>query len=267
MKKLSLYLGLALLMATSVSAQKITVINENATAEISIDGQYVANKSVRNYEVEPGSHVVTVKDAGKTIYSKTIQVEYGITQTINTSAFVNIPQTKYRKPSRGAKEVETKRVRESIGSFAIGGHAGPVVSGLTIRKFIDNVGFQFTGWTSSDKTGRFDMANARILYRLADTLVMNNIMSVYVGYGAGNSYDSQRTEEEGSERRVLSEWILGLEIPTYSPNAQHENVVFALLSNLDNSFLTLELSLSTITTNEVLESEGIAVSGGLLFYF
>jgi len=266
--KISIFLLLAGL-ALPAFAEKLTIINDRPEAEIFIDGRYVANKSVFNYEVDAGSHHVKVELKGKTVYSKVVEVDYGVVKTLNTSTFVNVARSPRRLPNRGPKELEAQRIREARGNIAIGAHLSSIPFGLSLKWFPTNkFGGQVVGWTSSQGNKRFDSFGGRLIYNVADALIFNQIMTFYAGVGAATNFDSTVAP---SLRTEIVEYVLGIEVPTAKPARGGHNALanFALgmLGNMNNLFFHFEVAMENLTENGVPTSQGFRVNGGLHFYF
>jgi len=175
--KLSIFILLVGWVQPTV-AEKLNIINDRPEAEIFIDGKYVANKSVFDYEVDPGSHHIKVELDGKTIYSKVVEVDYGVTKTLNTTTFVDVAPSRRRLPDRGPKDLEAERIREARGNIAIGAHLSNAPVGLSLKWFpTHKFGGQIVGWTSAQGTKRFDSFGGRLIYNVADALIFNQIMT------------------------------------------------------------------------------------------
>jgi len=256
MKKISqIILMVMSLSVTSLWAQKVNVISKYAESEIFIDGKYVANKAVYDYQVEAGTHVIQVEKNGQVYLRKAVDVAPDTVQTIYAEDFVNVPQTATRIPDRGAKDLEASRVRESRGKIGVGLHLSSGASGLSGKYFFTpQWGAQLVGWSGSSQEQDYSSFGYRVIYNLVDTMAKDNIVSLYLAAGAGVTSNNDKGGFSFLNKRAeMQEVVLGIEIPSDG-----------ILQNLSYS---IEVGAENLNVDGVKTNGGFKFNAGAHFYF
>jgi hypothetical protein len=252
MKKILVSVVLCLLATTPSWAQKVNVISQYPESEISIDGKYVANKAVYDYQVDAGNHVIEVKKNGQVFLRKSVMVGKDMVETVYAEDFVNLPQSANRVANRGAKDLEASRVRDSRGSIAIGLHFSSGASGLSGKYFFTNkLAAQLVGWESSSDKEKYGSFGYRLIYNLVDTLDKENLSSLYIAIGAGNTSASSKVESFVSYQKDMQEIVIGIEFP----------------GSFQNMTYHIEAGEEILKNFGVQESSGFKFNAGTHFYF
>lgn len=236
-------------------SETLNIINKNATAVIFLNGINVGQGTATNLDVRPGTHHVEIVLNNETIYSDDVVVQAGETKSLNTTTFVGVT-TEYA--DRGAKIIETNRIRKSLGSFGIGGYGGPVTSGLSGKWFMnESYGVQCIGWLSTNKDTSFSSYELRGFYVLGKNLINNNFQTLYLILGAGKSNYTASGKDEIKE---LLEISLGIE----NNFGKSEGSMFTVFND---AFYTIEIGLNKILTNHAFDYQGIKAGISINWYF
>ncbi|MFC1755560.1 hypothetical protein ACFL96_19575 [Thermoproteota archaeon] len=259
-------IGVSLIILTPhLMGAALNLFGIEQDADVYIDEVYAGKGSLRDYEIEPGSHLVQVMKNDLLYYSKVIVIEYDETKTINLDNFVDV-QTEI--PNRGAMLREAERIRESKGNFGVGFSLG-YLSGLSIKWFfLNNIAFQGTGWLFSNREGKYESYELRGVVTITDYIVNGRPASLYLAGG----YGYRRNTYSDVEQSVL-DINLGIEMSLFrsmqrSVNVLHNpdasQIFLSIFSNMvgfllsaDNAYLSLEVGLGSISENKMEAYTGI----------
>ena len=230
-------------------AEKLSVLNDESTAKVYLNGVYIGIGNVSNFEVEPGNYTITVKQDDETVFVEDIYLYPGESRVVNTNRFVSTPKSNVA--NIGAKKLEQKRLKKSTkGKIGVGGKFGGFANGLSAKyAFTDKWSAQMIGWSSET----YNSFQGRFLYELGSNLVAkDHVIFLYAGFGAGNA-DGDQWLSSNSSKHNFVEGFLGIEYPN---NYGYSSIEVSYIS--DNE---------TNDSDETSESNGFVILGSHHYYF
>jgi hypothetical protein len=187
-KKIIMVLGLCL---APVFSETLTVLNNQKTGNVYLNGVLIGSGDVSNFEIDPGKYVVTIKIDGNVSFKETIEIEPGKNQVLDTNTYVGLKNDS-SIVDYGVKQIEEKRIRKATrGYFGIGGFFGGAFGpGVSVKILpVDRLAVQLAGWAEDQGRQQKTSVRYRLLYEFEETLLGKDALSiVYVGLGGGN-YD------------------------------------------------------------------------------
>jgi hypothetical protein len=257
---------LFLICVMPVFPTTLTVLNNVQGSKVYVSGMLIGAQTVNDFNIQPGTYMITVKLGDYVIYSRRVTIRDGEDKVVNTHQ-VDVQTSEVANKG----ESEEKRIRSLTKSkFAVGAKFGKYVTGLSLKWFpIKKVGAQVIAWTASNTDDTKEQVQVRIIREISDEIAFSDVLlTVYSGVGLGKYYErngniSLLNPPLATDTKIVNsevfELLIGIEFPI-AASTLHGFVESTYVQNKSDYF-----TFEDVKTSKTIK-EFILV-GGFHFYF